>query len=84
MSNQLSFFDIVDEKDKLTLTPEVWKCMETCANFTNIDRYGIPDYFPGPGNHPRCVHAHRSKNWKSKVINNVWHTWCLNYSPKEK
>lgn len=80
---QLSLYDIVSDKDKLAMTPEVWGCMKTCANFTNIDKDGIRDYFPSTGS-PRCVHSHRSKNWKSKVIDNLWHTWCLNYRPKER
>lgn len=88
MSEQVSLLDIVKSKnDRHTLTPEVWSCIKTCKNFTNVLPQGGRDYFPGT-KEPRCTYAyHRSfgtsgQEWESKIINNVWHTWCVLYQPK--
>lgn len=80
---QISMIDIVDPKDKFKFTPEVWSCMKTCANFTNITPDGIEDFFPMGGK--RCVTPSLlpgKEDWHSEVIDNVWHTWCRCYKPK--
>ena len=87
MCEQLSFNDIVtDKKERRKLTPEVWTCTETCANFTNIRKDGTADYFPERGG-KRCVtpfeqSGTKMDGWESKLINNTWHTWCKFYKPK--
>lgn len=86
--NQMSLFDITDDKQKIAMTPEVWNCVDSCANFTNIHENGLPDYFPGPGNVPQCVACMKggnagSPNWDKKIIDNIWHVYCRNYRPKE-
>ena len=77
---QISLHDILPEKQKHCVQPEVWRCVDTCANFTNIWPNGLEDFFPGPGNVPRCT---RLKYGTTKVINNIWHCWCANYKEKE-
>lgn len=85
--DQLSLFDVMDDKQKAAITPEVWECVHSCANFTNIYENGAHDYFPGPGQVPRCTACWKggkngSPNWESKIVDNVWHTICRNYKPK--
>ena len=80
---QISLLEFVDKKDKKKLTPEVWSCMKTCANFTNITSDGFEDFFPMGGK--RCVtpsFVPGKEDWYSEVINNRWHTWCNCYKPK--
>lgn len=76
---QISLYDIVNDKDKKAMTPEVWVCMETCANFTNVEPDGSLDFFPET-NDPRCTQT----DFTSKLINNYWHTTCKNYKPREE
>ena len=78
--SQVSFYDIVTDKEKESITPEVWNCLDTCANFTNLNPDGSRDFFPET-HEPRCT---RMDFNKSKLINNVWHTTCKNYKPKEQ
>lgn len=80
---QLSFLDIVPPKEREELTPSVWECVDSCANFTNIDKAGGRDYFPGTRT-PRCTHCYEENAFKSKVINNVWVTKCRFYEPREE
>lgn len=75
---QLSFYDLVNDKDRAKMTPEVWSCVETCGNFTNVNSDNSLDYFPET-NTPRCTRM----CFKSKLIDNVWHTICTNYKPRE-
>lgn len=77
---QVSIYDILPEKQKYKVQPEIWSCMKTCANFTNVRPDGSKDYFVGHGNSPRCVNI---KFGTSKTINNIWHSWCPNYKEKE-
>lgn len=77
---QISLHDILPEKQRRYVQPEIWNCVKTCAKFTNVRPDGSKDYFPGPGNVPRCVNL---KFGTSKTINNIWHSWCLNYKEKE-
>lgn len=86
MAEQMTFFDIVVEKDKKKVTPQVWECMKTCANFTNIRPDGSADYFPGT-REKRCVTPKLTANkktsdWQSELINNAWCTYCKCYKPK--
>jgi hypothetical protein len=83
---QISLLEFVDKKDKEKLTPEMWSCMKTCANFTDDLGNGLKDtFFDGS---PRCcIEFHTGeglsgKHMKSKVIDNIWHTWCIHYKPK--
>ena len=80
---QLSFLDIVSHKERDALTPEVWGCTKTCANFTNKYSNGSRDYFPGT-HEPRCTRSHETGSFKSKLVDNVWITKCKFYEPKEK
>ena len=87
---QLSILDLVkDHKDMEALIPKRWSCMKTCANFTNELPGGGRDYFPGTGS-PRCTYAYwrgygvSGKEIKDRLIDNVWHTWCTLYKPKER
>ena len=75
---QISFYDLVNDKDRERMTPEVWNCLETCANFTNVEEDGSLDFFPET-REPRCTRM----CFKSKLIDNVWHTTCKNYKPRE-
>lgn len=78
---QVTLYDIVvGKKDKESLIPPVWDCVKTCANYTNINPDGTPDYF-FQSLKPRCVHM----KLKSKLIksNQTWKTICTNYKPKE-
>ena len=85
MGEQVSLFDLTtDKKERRKITPEVWTCTETCANFTNIRKDGTADYFPERGG-KRCVTPFEQGDkdyWDTKLINNVWHTWCKYYKPK--
>ena len=74
---QITFFEVVSDKDREKITPEVWSCLRTCANFSNIYPDGSADYFPVT-HEPRCVNL----NFKSKLVRNYWHTVCKNYKPK--
>ena len=74
MSNQISLLDVVDKKTRRVLIPEVWKCMETCSNFSCTYPDGSIDRFPGT-REPRCVNT----DFESKLINNIWETKCKNY-----
>lgn len=76
--SQVTFYDIVSDKEREDITPEVWGCIKTCANFTNVESDGSLDFFPGT-KEPRCTRT----CFKSKLINNFWHTKCQNYKPKE-
>lgn len=80
MMEQIAIVDILDKKDKSSAIPEVWSCMESCAVFTDKFPQGGRDHFPGTKT-PRCIYA--ADEWKSKLIDNVWHTWCMKYRPKE-
>lgn len=88
---QLSLLDVVkDKKDKDILTPECWECYKTCAHFTNTFPDGSKDYFISPPNAPRCVYhllidgyGTSGKDIRNKVIDNVWHSWCVLYEPKD-
>ena len=89
MKEQISLFDVVDsQKDKLTMSPEVWDCMQSCANFTDDLGNGEKDTFLDGS--PRCCaqlhhgYGTSGNEWICKVIDNVWHTWCVLYKPKEK
>ena len=83
---QISLLEFVDKKDKEKLTPEVWSCMKTCANFIDVTPNGTKDTFLDGS--PRCCiqdhtgYGSSGKHWKSKVIDNRWHTWCIFYKPK--
>lgn len=77
---QISIIDIMTKKERMKVQPEVWKCVRTCANFTNVFPDGSKDYFIGPGREPRCV---KLEYWQTKSINNMWHSWCKNYKEKE-
>lgn len=78
---QLEIFDFIKKpKDRLALQPQVWECMKTCGNFTNVRPDGTKDFFPGGApNRPRCVNC----IMKSKLIDNVWHCWCPNFKTRE-
>lgn len=87
---QLSLSDISNDKnDFYALTPECWDCYKTCVHFTNTFPDGSKDYFISPPNAPRCCYARMNgygtsgKDIVNKVINNVWHSWCVLYEPKE-
>lgn len=86
MSEQMSFLDIAEKEDIDKLTPEMWSCMKTCANFTNTFPDGSKDtFFDGS---PRCIYGllkcgTSGKQIRSKVINNLWHVWCKFYKPKD-
>ena len=88
---QLSFLDVSkDKKDWYALTPEYPKCYKTCAHFTNTFPDGSKDYYLSPRRAPRCCYhllikgyGTSGKDLKSKVINNIWHSWCVLYEPKE-
>ena len=75
--DQVTLFDLVNEKDRENITPGVWDCMDTCANFTNLEADGTRDYFPET-REPRCTNM----CFKSRLINNYWRTTCKNYKPK--
>lgn len=81
MAEQITIYDILAKKERIKIQPEIWSCVKSCANFTNIRPDGSRDYFPIPGRVPRCVNLDFGE---SKVIENLWHTWCKNYKPKEK
>ena len=76
--SQVSFYDIVSDKERESITPEVWDCLKTCVNFTNENPDGTRDYFP-ESKEPRCTRM----CFKSKLIDNYWHTICKNYKPRE-
>ena len=87
MKGQLSLLDIVKEtKDKDTLTPEWVDCFKSCKNFTNTFSDGSKDTFYDGS--PRCIYGMKmcgtsGKDLKSKSIDNMWHTWCKFYKPKD-
>lgn len=74
MSDQMTFYDLADKKDKELLTPQVWSCIKSCSNFSNIKEDGSEDYFPCTRS-PRCVNM----DFYSKLVNNYWITKCRNY-----
>lgn len=78
MCEQISIADIVGKKDKEILTPTVWACLETCANFSAVMPDGSIDYFPST-REKRCVNT----DFKSKLVNNAWITRCNNYKRRE-
>lgn len=87
---QLSISDVSkDKNDFYALTPECWDCYKTCVHFTNTFPDGSKDYFISPPNAPRCCYPMMNGYGTSgndivnKVINNVWHSWCVLYEPKE-
>lgn len=85
MSEQMSFLDIAEKEDIDKLTPEMWSCMKTCANFTDEFPDGEKDTFLDDS--PRCTYGllncgTSGKDMRSKVINNMWHVWCKFYKPK--
>lgn len=88
---QLSLLDVSkDKNDFYALTPECWECYKTCTHFTNTFPDGSKDYFLYPRRSPRCCYhllikgyGTSGKDIKSKVIDNVWHSWCVLYEPKE-
>ena len=88
MPEQLSLLDIANKEDIDKLTPEMWDCMKSCANFTNKFPGGGRDYFFDGS--PRCTYAFHcgygtsGKDMRNKVIDNMWHTWCKLYKPKER
>ena len=79
---QMTFADIVPE-----LQPQWTDCFKTCKNFSNDLPGGGKDYFMDWGRgvpdkrYPRCVIGMHAK-MKSKLIDNLWHTWCPHYEPK--
>ena len=75
--DQVTLFDLVNENDREKITPGVWDCLDTCANFTNLNADGTRDYFPET-REPRCTNM----CFKSRLINNYWRTTCKNYKPK--
>lgn len=88
MAEQITFLDIVDKTEKEKLTPEIWNCQKTCKNFTNVFPDGDKDFFFDGS--PRCCYPEAyagfgssGKQWKNKVINNMWHSWCKCYIPKD-
>lgn len=90
---QLAISDISNDKnDFYALTPECDECYKTCAHFTNEYPDGTKDYYMSPPGRrdPRCCYSDlipgygsSGKQWKLKVINNMWHQWCVLYEPKE-
>ena len=84
---QISLLDIIAKEDKEKLVPEMWDCMETCANFTDVLPGGGRDRFPVTGERRCCIEFHKGdgttgRHMKCKIIDNVWHTWCIYYKPK--
>jgi hypothetical protein len=74
MSEQLTIIDLASDKDKELLTPQVWSCLRTCKNFSNINPDGSRDFFPC-SKEPRCINT----DFYSKLVNNYWITKCRNY-----
>jgi len=77
---QLRITDIVPDAIP---PPEVWDCMKTCRHADEIT-----DCFPGT-KRKRCLygimHAGTGgKDWYSKVIDNIWHTWCRFYEEADE
>lgn len=81
--DQLNIYDFLKESDKFNVMPEVWDCTETCAAFTNKYPTGEREYFPVTGE-ARCIYACLPGNFKTVLKDNVWHTWCKMYVPKER
>lgn len=57
--------------------PEMWRCMKSCRHCGEE-----MSLFPGT-NTPRCDYGfnrdQKHGGMVSKLINNVWHTWCKYY-----
>lgn len=77
---QMNLFGILPDKEKRKIKPEVWKCMDSCANFTNVFPDGTKDYFIGPGRRARCV---KLEYERTISVDNMWHSYCKHYEPKE-
>lgn len=72
--DNLSFYDLLEGKDKELFTPTVWSCLKTCKNFSCTLPDGSIDYFPET-REKRCVNT----DFKCKLVNNYWVTTCKNY-----
>ncbi len=74
MTEQLRITDIVPD---IIPPPEMWSCMKTCRHMGEE-----MSHFPGT-NMPRCDYGFNCDKLHggqvSKVIDNVWHTWCRYY-----
>ena len=76
MKDQVTIFDLMARVEQ----PPLYDCMETCAHA------GGPwdDCFPGRPDKKRCRYPDhvgiRNGKWiKSKLVNNMWNTYCTLY-----